>query len=66
LELAGYHVVKAGGSLGIFALVALGPAGGAGAAGGGGGTMGTAWKNAERQAARALGGLCNTSGEDFS
>lgn len=27
LELAGYHVVKAAGSLGIFDLVALGPAG---------------------------------------
>jgi hypothetical protein len=27
LELAGYHVVKAGGSLGVFDLVALGPAG---------------------------------------
>ena len=26
LEAAGYHVVKAGGSLGIFDLVALGPA----------------------------------------
>jgi Holliday junction resolvase len=27
LELAGYHVLKAGGSLGIFDLVALGPQG---------------------------------------
>ncbi|HEV8715905.1 MAG TPA: hypothetical protein VGX03_24140 [Candidatus Binatia bacterium] len=27
LELAGYHVVKAGGSLGVFDLIALGPQG---------------------------------------